>query len=199
MLLLGVLDEGILLGVVVDVETKAGRVDVAVAPDKQSTEDRLGQEVKDTVEEGLAVGVDDVTTLRQAPGNWVESPEEGGQRSADEECAADISAHGIGVAAGLPDQDVEDVEESDTAENEVSPLVRGRDQSTDKTSDDHDLVNKNDVEDSRGRERGGEQQVEQKERGGNDPVDVANVEYLTGWAGERGARELDVDGDAAEI
>lgn len=48
MLLLGVLDEGILLGVVVDVKTEAGRVDVAVAPDEQSTEDRLGKEIQDT-------------------------------------------------------------------------------------------------------------------------------------------------------
>lgn len=152
-----------------------------------------------TIEECLGVGVDDIATLRQTPGNWVESPEERGQRTADEECTADIGTHGIGVAAGLPDQDVENVEESDAAKDEVSPLVARGDEGTDESSDDHDLVYKDNVENSGCGERSSEQQVEQKERGGDDPVDVADVEDLTGWARERGARELDVDGDAAEI
>lgn len=51
--LLLALELNILLGVVMDVQTKITRVDVAVAPDQESAEDRLGEDVEDTVEDGL--------------------------------------------------------------------------------------------------------------------------------------------------
>ena len=62
------------VGVVVDVDAKLLRSDVTVAPDEESTEAGLGDEVKDGVEDGLGVGRDDVATLAETPGNGVEDP-----------------------------------------------------------------------------------------------------------------------------
>lgn len=53
----------VLLVVVVDVQTKSGRVDVTVAPDEKSTEDWLSQDIKDAIEDGLGVRRDVVATL----------------------------------------------------------------------------------------------------------------------------------------
>jgi len=175
-LALPALELEVLLRVVVDVETDRRRVDVAVAPDEESTEDRLGQNIKDTVEGGLGVGGDEVGALAHAPGDGVESPQDGGQRATDQEGAADVAAQGIGVAASLPAEHVEDVEEGDAAENEVSPLVAGADEGAGETGDDHDLVDKDDEEDRGPRHASSEEQVGEKQRGGDDPVDVSEAD-----------------------
>lgn len=46
--------------VVADLEAEASWVDVAVAPEEEGTEDGLGEEVEDAVEDGFAIGGDDV-------------------------------------------------------------------------------------------------------------------------------------------
>ena len=43
------LELDVLLVVVVDVKTKSGRVDIAVAPNEEGTKDRLRQNIKDAV------------------------------------------------------------------------------------------------------------------------------------------------------
>ena len=48
---------------VADVKTKASKINVAMTPEKKSTEARLGKNVEDTVEDGLGVGWDDIGTL----------------------------------------------------------------------------------------------------------------------------------------
>lgn len=55
-ILLPALELKVLLIIVVDVKTKGGRVDVAVTPDEQGTENGLGQDIKNAVESGLRVG-----------------------------------------------------------------------------------------------------------------------------------------------
>ena len=77
--LLLLLELKVLLRVVVDVEAERGRVDVAVAPDQQSTEDRLGQDVEHAVESGFRVGRDKIAALAYAPSDGVQSPQDGGQ------------------------------------------------------------------------------------------------------------------------
>lgn len=169
----------ILLIVVVDVKTKLGRVDVTVAPDEESTEDRLGEQVEDTVENGLGVRSDDVATLADTPGDRVQNPEECSQATAHEEGAADVLAQGVGVLAGLEGEDPDDEQKSDAAEGEVSPLVARTDESANETRDDHDLVNEDNVQDGRPRHASGEEQVQEQERSGDEPVNVAHVEDLT--------------------
>jgi len=133
--------------VVVDAETKGSWVDVAVAPDEESTEDRLGQEIQDTVEDSLRVRGNDVSTLRKSPGDWVDEPEEDGPGSADEVGAVNFATDGSGVSAADEDDVVGNEEESGTAEGEVSPLVAGGDEGTNETGDDHDFVQEDSVED----------------------------------------------------
>ena len=101
--------------VVHDVHANVGRVDVTVAPDEESTEAGLGDEVKDGVEDGLGVGRDDVATLAKTPGDGVQDPEEGGERAADGEALADLGTVARSVAAGLEDELIDDVEEGDAA------------------------------------------------------------------------------------
>lgn len=67
---------GDIIIVITDMETKSGWVNVAVTEKEHGTEDWLGQNVEDTVEDGLAIWGDDISTLGQSPCNWVEEPKE---------------------------------------------------------------------------------------------------------------------------
>lgn len=164
----------VLLVVVVNVKAKSGRVDVAVAPDEESAEDGLGENVEDTIKDSLGVGRDVVTTLAKTPSNRVKSPQDSGQRAAGQEGPADIFAHGVGVLAGLPSEDVDDVSQCDTSEYEVTPLVAGPDKSTGKSSDNHDPVDEDDVEHGRPGHASGEKQIGEQQRCGDEPVNVAD-------------------------
>lgn len=170
--LLPALELNILLSVVVDVQTKVSRVDVAVAPDEKSAEDRFGENVENTVEDSLRVGRDEVGTLTNRPGNRVENPQKGSQRSADEERPAHVRAHGVGVSASLPDEDVNDPEKGGATESEVAPLISRLDESTSQAGDDHDFVNQDQEKGCGPWHASGKEQVHQQQRGGDDPIDV---------------------------
>lgn len=109
--------------VVANVQAEPGGVDVAVAPEEERTEDGLGHDVEDTVEDGLGVGGDDVAALAETPGDRVHEPEEHGPAATDQEGARDVFAESGGVLACHPDHLPEDEEEGHHAEDEVSPLV----------------------------------------------------------------------------
>lgn len=164
----------ILLGVVMDVKTKPRRINVTVAPDEKSAEDRLCKDVQDTVEGGLRVRRNHIATLADTPGDGVQSPQHGGQGSALEESLADICAHGVGVPAGFPGELIEDVEEGDAAEYEEAPFVSRPDECADEAGDDHDPVDEDHEHDRRPRHAGCEHQVKQQERCGNEPINVAS-------------------------
>ena len=168
--------------VVHDVHANVGRVDVAVAPDEESTEAGLGDEVKDGVEDGLGVGRDDVATLAETPGNGVQDPQESSQRTAVQEALGDLRAVASGVAAGLPDKLVDNVEKRNAANDKVRPLVPADNESTNQTGDNHDLVNEYGPEDRGPRHASSEEKVEQQKRSRNEPIDVADVEDLAVFA-----------------
>jgi len=48
---------------IVNVKTEISWVDVAVSEDEEETETWLGENIEDTVEDGLRIWVDDVTSL----------------------------------------------------------------------------------------------------------------------------------------
>jgi len=197
-----ILNSGVLLVVVVDVETEASRVNVTVTEDEESTEDRLGDQIEDTVEDSLRVRRDDIATLADTPGKRVKDPEKGGERAAHGEAAADILTENVGVTAALPDKDPNNVEESSATEGEVTPLVGATDKSTNETSDNHDFIDENDEEDSGPGKSGGQHQVKKKERGGDEPIDVADVEDLTvdtANLSHVGSAELNIDRGPAEV
>ena len=53
-----------------------------MTPDKESSEDWLGQKIKDTVEHSLGIWCNDVATLTDGPSDRVQDPEESSQRAA---------------------------------------------------------------------------------------------------------------------
>jgi hypothetical protein len=101
--------------VVLDGETKTRRVNALVAEEQERAEARLGQEVKHTVKDGFGVGRDDVATLTETPRNRVQDPQESSQAATHDEGALDIGAVVNGVTAGLPNELVYDVDESEAA------------------------------------------------------------------------------------
>lgn len=106
------------------------------------------------------------------------------------------------MGASFEDEHVEDVEEGDTAENEVWPLVAGGDESTNETSDDHDLVNEDGVENGGPWHAGGQEQVHEEKGSSDDPVNVSDVEDLTVGTGNLliiGTRELNGDGSETQV
>jgi len=198
--LLTLVVEVVLLVVVVDVKAHTGGVDVAVTEDEHGAEDGLREQVQDSVKDSLTVAADDVAALAETPGDWVQEPEEGGERTAHEEGSSNVAAESRSVATGLPDELVDDVEESEAGKDEVSPLVRRLDECTNKTSDDHDLVDKNHEEDGWPWHAGGEEQVEKQERSGDEPVDVTDVEDLAVDASnDTAANEFDIDWSPSEV
>lgn len=192
---------GVLLVVVVDVEAKTSRVDVTVTEDQKSTEDRLGKQIENAVEYGLSVGRDDVATLAKTPCNGVESPEEGGEGTAVKKDSGNIGTESAGVATGLPDEHVKDVEQSGAAECEVAKLVRASDKSTNETGNNHDLVDENDKKNGRPRHTSGQEEIHEQEGSGDEPINVTDVEDLTVAASNNrvASDELDVDRSPAKI
>ena len=61
-----------------------------MTPDQESTKDRLGHNVQDTVEYSLRVGRNDVATLRESPSNRIEEPKESGPTPNDDVGLRDI-------------------------------------------------------------------------------------------------------------
>ena len=177
-ILLLALELEVLLVVVVDVQAEPARVDVAVAPDEQSTKDRLGKNIEDAIEDGLRVRRDVVATLAQTPGDGVKSPQKRSQGTTLQESGADILTHCVGVLPSFPCKLVDDVEQSSATKGEVSPLVAGANESASKTSDDHNLIDEDGEENRRPGHASGEKQVGEQKGSGNDPVDVADCRRL---------------------
>lgn len=198
---LALLGDGSVMIVVLDSKTKTSRVNIPVSPDEESTEHWLCQKVEDAVEDGLRVWRDDVATLGNTPGDGVQYPQECSEGSAHEECALNILTEVPGVCARLPDQLVDDIDEGEVAESEVSPLVFGGDECADETGNDHDLVDNDGPKDGRPWHASGEHEVGQEERSGDDPIDVTNIVDGTVVSTDHGvvALVLYFDGGETEV
>lgn len=121
-------------------KAKDGWVDVTVTPDEQETKDWLGKNVKDTVESGFRIGVNDISALSKTPGNGVKEPQEDGPDAANQEGAVYVGTENKSVLACDPNNVPCNTEKSDHAKSVVSPLVRGCNESADKTRNNHDLI-----------------------------------------------------------
>lgn len=184
-------------------ESKLSRINLVVAEDEQEAKDGLGEDIQDTVEDGLGVGVDDIAALGQAPGDRVQEPQEEGQHATLHERALDGSPKGIRMTATINGKLVGDEEEGGRAEGEVSPLVGSLGQGADQAADDHDLVGEDGDQDGGPGESRREEEVRQKQRRRDEPVDVPDVEHLSGAGcsdgGAAWALELGDDGGLAEV
>jgi len=137
--------------VVTKSEAELGRVNVAVAPKEERAKDNLGEDVKDTIKDGLAIGGNHVAALGDTPGNRVQDPDSDDQCAASSVDAGDVGTERNGTAASLNHNEVEDVEQSNKAymelavalsrttightDGEVAPLVGGVDKGTDEEGD----------------------------------------------------------------
>lgn len=163
-------------------------------------EDWLGQDVEDTVEDHLRVGGDDVSTVRKTPGDWVKEPEEREDGGGQGEGRLVTGTEDTSRRSGRSSENPPDVEEGDTSEDEETPLVLGLDETTDKTSDDHDNVEEDKGDDVGKGEAGGEDKGEEQSRGGDEPVDVPNVPKLSEGTGlESHVPELGRDAGVAKV
>jgi hypothetical protein len=166
-----------------------------MAEEEQRTKDRLRDKIENTVEDSLRVRRDDVAALTDTPGNGVQDPDDGCQATARYKYLANILADVVGVLASFPGELIDDINEGDAAyimlvrvltvrrrieltESKVSPLVGALDQSANKTSNNHDLVNEDDVQNCRPRHASGEEKIHEKQRSSDEPVDISNVEDL---------------------
>lgn len=172
-----------------------------MSEEQKESESRFGEDVEDTVEDGLRVGVNDVATLGQTPGNGVEEPEEDGEDTTLEEGRLDGSTQSIGVAATVDNKLVDDKEEGEHAKDPVTPLVRSLGESTNETSHNHDLIGQNGNENGGPWDAGGEEKIREQQWCSDEPVNVPNVEDLTSAsaAHNTAANELSLDGHLAQI
>lgn len=136
------------------------RVNGAMAEEEESSPDRLREDIKDAVEDHLAVRSDDVAALRKAPADGVQVPEEDDPDGADDVGAADSWADGGGVAAAEPEEVDGEEEEREDADHEVAPFVRRGDDGAGQPGHDHDFGQEPGVQDrgpwGGGREEEGE-------------------------------------------
>lgn len=151
-----------LIFVVADVDSKLSRVDAAVSPEEQRTEDWFGKNVENAIENGFGIGGNDVATLRETPSNWVNEPEEDGPEAANLVSFLDTSAQGGSMLFPDPDDVISDEEQSDSCKDEVTPLVGRSNKGANETRNDHDLVHQDRVEDGRPRETSSQEQIQEE-------------------------------------
>jgi hypothetical protein len=77
------LDAGVTETRLSDAQSQSTGVDGLMAPEKEEGEDWLGDQVKDTIEDGLGIRVDNIATLGNAPCDGIEEPDENGQHAAN--------------------------------------------------------------------------------------------------------------------
>ena len=145
--------------VVADVETESSRVDFAVTQEEQSAEDWLSHDVENTVEDSFRIRGDDVATFAKTPGDWVDKPKEDGPDTAEEEGPVNVRAESISMLACDPCNIPGDEEECNRRKDEITPFVGRRNESTDKTSNNHDFVHENGVQYGRPWEPSSQEQV----------------------------------------
>jgi hypothetical protein len=186
---------------VLEVQAESCKVNVAVTPDEQSTKSGLGKNIENTIEDSLAVGADDIAALGQTPGDGVQEPKSDGPDTTEDVGLVNVCAESLGVCATLDNDAVRNKEERNGTEGKETPLVGRLDESTDKTGDDHDLVDEDDVENGRAGQTAGEEQVGQKKRCGDEPVDVADIEDLAHQAADLGvgADKFNLDGSPSQV
>jgi hypothetical protein len=128
--------------------------------------------------------------------------EKSSERSAVQESLLDIASVGTSVLARLPRELVDDVGERNAAEDEETPLVAALHKGTNKTSDDHDLINDNGEQNGRPWHSRGKEEIQKKQGSRDEPINVAHVVDGTVpsanfWVARAG--ELDSDRSETEV
>jgi hypothetical protein len=145
------------------VKAQATNVDIAMAPEEKSAKDGLAEDVEDTVEDSFGVRRDDIPAFTHAPGDGVQEPEGHGPSSAHSVDPVDIGTEITSMATGIEDDGPGDEEEGKTAEDKVTPFIGAFDQGANQTSDNHDLIEQDSIQNSWPRKPSGQQEVEEQQ------------------------------------
>jgi hypothetical protein len=98
-----------------------------MAEEEKSTEDSLGQNVKNTVEDSLRIRRDDIATLAKTPGNRVDEPKEDSPGTDHRIGSANRSFVDVVCMSSSNENDVVCNEEKcDCCKDKISPLFRSK-------------------------------------------------------------------------
>ncbi len=148
---------------------------LAVGQQEPEAENGLGQDIEDGIGDDLSVDRPLASTISNTPDNWIQSPEDEGEAAnGSEEGGGGIALAGDGTAS-TDSEDVDDEEVCGAGDGVPSPLaVLLSGKGSEKTGEDHDNIGDNGNQDISSGEACQERQIEEEERGGNSPVNVAS-------------------------
>lgn len=163
------------------IESQTVGLVVVVANSEEESSEEYGtdDDIEHTVPDHLGSGGDEVGSFSETPADGVGDQHEGDVASSGEVGAA-VGTVSDGSGAGSVEEERRpDVEHSNEAEGIETPLVGAADQSTNETADDSGDGHEESGHDIGEREAGGEENLKEEEREGDEPLDVAHIPDLT--------------------
>jgi len=153
----------------------------AVGEEEPSTEDWLGEDVKDSIGNDLSVNIDVTGAISDTPNNWVNGPDDKSETTNGGEEISNLSALAKGSTATLESENPDDDKVGDACNGVPSPLLRGTlaTEGGKETSQDHDNVGDEGNENVTSRDAGKKGEIEKKKRSGQTPVDISCPVNLT--------------------
>jgi len=148
---------------------------------KPEAETCFGQNVKNCVNNGFKVGVDDSEAVTQGEHNRVGSPQDDGEDGKTVVQPGDVVRLQPSRLAAGPKKGVEDEDQEYAGEDKPAPHSQGppRVQPSYQPSDDHRFIHKHDGEDVQPGETGEQTEIEQKKRSCQSPINITSPENLS--------------------
>lgn len=174
-------------------ELNVGLGDAGVGEEEPGTEDGLGEDVKDGVGDDLLVNIHVAGAVGNTPDtkgplaveracafalfnlHGVDSPDDEGEATNGSEEVANLATLGLSSVAAVEDELPDDNEVGNAGNRVPAPLLGGllRAEGGEETSENHDDVGNNGNQDVGTGKTSEQRKVEEQERGGEGPVDVA--------------------------
>ena len=156
-------------------ELNVGLGDSGVGVQKPCTEHRLSQDVKNGVSDDLTVDRGATGSVSDTPDDGVDGPDDESETSNGGEEVANLATLGHGLATTVDGELPDDDEVGNACDGVPSPLLGSAlgAESGEQTGEDHDDVGDDGDQDVATVKTGEQAEVEQEERGGQAPVDVA--------------------------
>ncbi len=150
-------------------------VDSPNLPKEEEQEHRPSNDIEDTVPDHLARRGDNIRALAQRSTDGVGDEHERHVGRGHYVSLLQCAALGEGTAGRLPEKDEPDVDEGGGAKDVVAPFVGGGDECADEAHDDEEGADEGGGYYVGERETGGEQELEEEDGEGYEPLDVSHV------------------------
>jgi len=184
------------VGILAGLEAKALVVDGAELPQEEEEEEGASDAVEDTVPDHLGGDRDDVAALGEGPADGVGDEHEGQESGRHQIARLESTRSGELGARCVDKKGVPDVEERDAAESIETPLVGAVDKGTNETTDDNEHRHEEGGHDVREGQTGGEENRQEQDWEGDEPLDVPHIPDLTSLAI---TTEFGRDGGSTEV